>query len=348
MATTIDIVRFAAETVGDVSDEMMDFGRRALRLKYQTLYDAHLWRESLRVVNAQLDSSLGGVFFLPYDTEEVIFLSISYDGTNFKRLNYRERDWIERNTGMRNFLPGGTPNYHRAENLAWPYFASGGGLGPGKFTFTSYDTGIFTLFIAGTDATTGSMVNETYKVQAIVNPSDKSVNPAIVTTVHSFSQVTALSKGITNQPLLVQPQFPPGSAPISMPPGLSELIFTQLVLFPPPVLLDPNTGQPVTIYVRLQVKLKADTLGSDFSVPRISHIVDGLTEFTLAAMYKKSRQLSKSDSCEQKAIAHIQAAVQVEKNQSEMRQQVVPEVYEVGNYMLDNYYRVTSAYPFGY
>ena len=180
MSQMIDIVRFAAETVGDVSDEMMDFGRRALRLKYQTLYDAHLWRESMRLINSQLDPTLGGVFFLPYDTEEVIFFSLSYDGLNFTRLNYRERDWMELHA------PGGIPSYYRAENLAWPYFASSGNSGPGQFTFTSYDTGIFTLFIGGLDAS-GSRVSETFKMQAIVNPSDKSVNPAVVTTTHSFA-----------------------------------------------------------------------------------------------------------------------------------------------------------------
>jgi hypothetical protein len=341
MATCIDIIKFAASTVGDVSDEMIEFGRTALRLKYKTLYDSHLWRESLREISDQLDPSSGGSYFLPYDAEEVIFFSLSFDGINFNRLNYRERDWMERHGGARIALPGTAPTYHRAENLAWPYF------GPGKFTFTSYDTGIFTLFIAGTDAATGNMVNETYKMQAIVNPSDKSVNPAVVTTTFSYQQVTALSKGVTNLPLLVVPQFPPGNAGISMTPGLPELIFTQLVLFPPPTLIDPNTGDPVIIPVRMQVKLKADVLGSDFAVPRISHIVDALTEFVLAAMYKKSRQLAKSDSCEQKAIAHIQAAVQIEKNQSEMRQQVVPTVYEVGDYMSEDRGNVSSTYPFG-
>jgi hypothetical protein len=161
--TVIDLVRFAAETVGDVSDEMMDFARRAIRLKYQTLYDAHLWRESLRVINSVLDSGLNGSFFLPYDAEEVIFFSISYDGRNFIRLNYRERDWMERNGGSMVSLPGGTPSYFRAENLAWPYY------GPGKFTFTSYDTSIFTLYISGLDLN-GHLVNETFKMQAIVNP----------------------------------------------------------------------------------------------------------------------------------------------------------------------------------
>ena len=201
--TRIEIVRFSAETVGDISDEMMDFGRRAIRLKYQTFYDAHLWRESLRVINSALDPSLGGVFFLPYDTEEVIFFSISYDGSSFIRLNYRERDWMERNSGSMVSIPGGTPSYFRAENLAWPY------IGPGKFTFTSYDTGIFTLYIAGTDVN-GSMVNETFKMQAIVNPGDQSVNPAVVTTANAYSQVTTLSKGITVTPLLVATQFPTG------------------------------------------------------------------------------------------------------------------------------------------
>lgn len=338
----IDIVRFAAETVGDISDEMMDFGRRALRLKYQTLYDAHAWRESMRVISGTLDPALGGSFFLPYDCEEVIFFSISYDGTNFIRLNYRERDWMERNAGSMVSIPGGTPSYYRSENLGWSYF------NPGTFTFTSYDTGIFTLFIAGTDAATGNMVNETYKMQAIVNPSDHSVNPAVVSSTHSFSLVTALSKGVTAMPLLIQPQFPLGGSGVSMPPGLSELVFTQLVLAPTPILTDPNSGNPITIPVRLQVKLKADTLGSDYSVPRISHIMDALTEFVLAAMYKKSRQLNKSDSCEQKAIAHVAAAVQIEKNQSEMRQQVIPVIYDQGDYLAYSNVGATSSYPWGW
>lgn len=320
---------------------MIEFGRQALRLKYQTLYDSHLWRESLRMIYSQLDPNLGGIFFLPYDTEEVIFFSISFDGTNFIRLNYRERDWMELHSSSRMSFPGSVPSYYRAENLGWPYF------GPGQFTFTSYDTGIFTLFIAGTETGTGNMVNETFKMQAIVNPGDQTVNPAVVTTLHSFDQVTAISKGVTAQPMLVQPQFPMGAASTSMPPGLGELVYTQLVLAPPPVLYD-SSNNPIIIPVRLQVKLKADTLGSDYSVPRISHIMDAMTEFVLAAMYKKSRQLNKADNCEQKAIAHIQAAVQIEKSQSEMRQQAVPIVYDRGDYMADEAGMASSSYPWGW
>jgi hypothetical protein len=101
--------------------------------------------------------------------------------------------------------------------------------------------------------------------------------------------------------------------------------------------------------VQTQVKLKADALDNDMSVPRISHIWDALIEFTLSALYTRARQLTKADAREQKAIQHVQAAVNVEKNQSENRQQVVPTMYESGDYL--GYYGtgtyVTSAYPFG-
>lgn len=347
MATVIDLVRYAAETVGDISGEMLDYGKRALRLKYQTIYDSHLWRESMRIINSELDPDLGGIFFLPYDTEEVIFFSLSYDGLNYVRLNYRERDWTELHSNSRVTVPGGLPSYYRAENLAWPYLASGdGSTGPSQFTFTSYDTGIFTLFIGGLDVD-GNRVSETYKMQAIVNPDDKSVNPAVVTTTHAFRQVSDLSKGITDAPLLIQPQFPVGANPISMPPGQTDLLFTQLVLVPPPILFDSDNN-PITVPVRLQVKLKADTLGSDYAVPRLSHVTDALAEFVLAAMYKKGRQLNKSDNCEQKGIAHIQAAVNIEKNQSEMRQQVVPTIYESGDYLSKDTGGATSSYPWGW
>lgn len=338
--TALDIIKFAAETVGDISEEMLEFGRKAIRLKYQTLYDSHLWRESLRVIESSLNPDLKGVFFLPYDAEEVIFFSTSTGGGSYTRLSYRERDWTERHGGSQVSLPGSTPSYYRAENVAWPYF------GPGKMTFTSYDTRIFTLYIKGIDLN-GVAADETYKVQAITN-SDGSVNPAVVTTANAFYQIDTISKGKTNTPLAISPQFPPGgSMAIALPPGLPDLTFTQLVLTPPPVLVDPTTGDPYNVLTRLQVKLKADPLDSDYAVPRISHIMDGLIEFVLAAMYKKSRQLAKSDSCEQKAIAHIQAAVQIEKNQSENRQQVVPIIYESGDYLNSEYAKVTSSYPWG-
>ena len=83
-------------------------------------------------------------------------------------------------------------------------------------------------------------------------------------------------------------------------------------------------------------------------MPRVSHVTDALIQFTLAALYKKGRQLSKADNSEQKAIAHIQAAVQIEKNQSEMRQQVVPTFYDSGDYLNEgDYTRVSSSYPWG-
>ena len=108
---------------------------------------------------------MGESFSLPYDTEEVIFFSISWDGLNFTRMDYRERDWMESHATSRMSVPGRVPAYYRAENLAWPYF------GPGKFTFTTYDTGIFTLYIGGSDLN-GNQIAETYKMQAIINPGD--------------------------------------------------------------------------------------------------------------------------------------------------------------------------------
>ena len=177
-------------------------------------------------------------------------------------------------------------------------------------------------------------------MQAAINP-DTTTNPAIVTTVNSFAQINVLSKGGTSMPLTVLPQFPGASAPSTIPASMSAAVYTHLVLYPAP----PANQQ---MYYRVQVKLKPDPLDSDYSVPRVSHVTDALIEFTLAALYKKGRQLSKADNSEQKAIAHIQAAVQIEKNQSEMRQQVVPTFYDSGDYLNQgDYTQVTSSYPWG-
>ena len=332
--TVLELANFACETVGDISPETLDFAKRAVRLKYAVMYDAHAWRESLRLLDGYpLDPDANGHIFLPLDAEEVIFLSLSTDGVNYARLVYRERDWIERFAGNAASVAGRNPFYYRAENLAWPY------LNPGQLTFTTYDPVLFVLFISGLDIN-GNTVQETYKMQAVINP-DNTTNPAIVTTVNSFVQINVLSKGGTTMPLTVLPQFPGASTPTVIPASMSAAVYTQLVLYPSPV-----TDQQ--LFYRVQVKLKPDPLDSDYSVPRVSHVTDALIEFTLAALYKKGRQLNKADNSEQKAIAHVQAAVNVEKNQSEMRQQVVPTLYDTGDYLNEgDYVRVTSSYPWG-
>ena len=111
--------------------------------------------------------------------------------------------------------------------------------------------------------------------------------------------------------------------------------------------LDPVRDGP-EIRGRLGVVPQADTLDNDMSVPRISHIMDALIEFTLSSLYTKARNLTKADSREAKAVEHMKAAVNVEKNQSEMHQQVVPTIYETGRYIdSEGYALVNSANPFG-
>jgi hypothetical protein len=330
--TCIDIANFACETTGDISSDALAYAKTALRLKYQTLYDAHNWREAMRVKVQPLDPTLGGVFFLPYDAEEVVSCSLSYDGASYVRLMYRERDWIERFYSPLMTLPGNTPWFYRAENLAWPY------SNPGHFTFTTSEKSSFQAYIAGTDSN-GFQISESFILQGAPQ-SDGSALPVSIGSANAYAQVTSLSKSVTETPLLIQAQLP--TSPVTMPAGASEFVFSQFVLYPP-----PNFTAGQTLYLRTQVKLKADTLDNDMSVPRISHIWDALICFTTGALWKRGKQLQKGKAEETDAMEHIKAAINVEKNQSEMRQQVVPAVYERGNYMDGRYEHATSYNPFG-
>jgi hypothetical protein len=332
--TINEIASFTTETVGDVSSEMVEFAKKSIRLKYQVLYDAHAWRESMRILDAQpIDPALNGTIFLPFDAEEVVFLSLSRDGRSYQRLNYRERDWIERAVPGQFSLPGDTPWYYRAENLAWPY------LNPGRFTFTTSDTAPFNVYIEGKDLN-GNPVNEEFTLNAILN-ADNTIIPSSISTANQYSMVFSLSKTAGN--VKVQADFPAASTVITA--GSSELVFSQFVLYPAPIFTDQNSN-PIPYWFRTQVKLKADTLDNDQSVPRISHIWDALVEFTLSSLYTRARQLAKADAREAKAIAHVQAAVQIEKNQSEFRQQVTPVIYDQGDYMAASS-GVSSSFPFG-
>jgi hypothetical protein len=125
------------------------------------------------------------------------------------------------------------------------------------------------------------------------------------------------------------------------------LVFTQLILQPPPTGKNPD-GSPLTIYIRIHVKLKPDTLDNDYSVPRLSHIWDALVSFTTGNLWKRMGQLNKFNSEEQIAMQHIKAAINIEKNQSEFFQQAVPVTYETGDYLRGWYQnRPTSWNPFG-
>jgi len=334
--TVADIAQFAAETTGDISSEGLDYAKRALRLKYATLYDAHNWRESMRVLDGvPLDPTMNGVFFLPYDAEEVIFCSLSYDGVSYVRLNYRERDWIERFTYPAYNLPGNTPWFYRAENLAWPY------PNPGNFTFTTSNKDPFNVYIAGRDAN-DQPISESFIMQGTPQAGGIYL-PASLTTQNAYKTVTVLSGQVTTMPLTISA----GGHTFVMPPAMTELVFTQIVLEPPPIGTAPGGG-PLQSWIRTQVKLKPDSLDNDMSVPRISHIWDALVCFTTAALWKRLSQLTKANSEEQIAMEHVKAAIQVEKNQSEFFQQAVPVTYEYGDYLKGWWWnRATSWNPFG-
>jgi hypothetical protein len=328
--TVDEIVIYCAESIGDTSSETKDFAARALRLKYATLYDAHAWRESMRTLEAvPVDPALNGSIFLPYDCEEVIFLSLSRDAVNYSRLLYRDRDWIERVAGPTFLSPGNLPWYYRGENLAWPAF------NPGRLTFTTSTTSPFTVSIEGRTLA-GDPVQESFILNGIPNP-DGTTTPVSVTTVNSYAYVTSLSK--TGGILKIQG----AGSPITMSAADNSAVFSQFVLYPPPVFTNPD-GSNNTLYARIRVKLKCDPLDSGMSVPRISHIFDALIEFTLSSLYTRDRQLTKADTREQKAIAHIQAAVNLEKNQAESFQQVIPTIYDTGSY-LDRGVYVSSLNP---
>ena len=333
--TLADIATFTTQTVGDISSDAVAYAKSAVRLKYKTLYDAHAWRESMRVFNITLDPTLNGVFFLPYDAEEMIFCKLSRDLVNYQRLQYRERDWIERAYYTAIVQPGYTPFYYRAENLGWPY------IGPGQLTFTTSDQSPFNIYIEGKDFS-GNPLNESFILNGTLQPDGITVTPGTVTTAGLYQIVTSLSKDGGN---LTVSDSATGK-PIGIGQAASQLIFSQFVLYPP--LIWTNTdGTSIPYLIQAQAKLKPDTLDNDMSVPRISHIWDALIEFTLSSLFTRARNLTKADSREQKAIQHIQAAVNVEKNQSESFQQVQPTIYDQGDYLAYGYVNVSSVNPFG-
>jgi len=322
-----DIAEYACEQTGDISSDALSYAKKAVRLKYATLYDAHNWREAMRTVEGlPLDSTLNGGFFLPYDAEEVVFCSLSYDQHFYTRLEYRERDWIERAAPTSASLPGLIPWFYRAENLAWPVIPAG------PVTFTTANASPFAVYIAGRD-NSDLPISERFILQGTPPASGSTYLPFSITTVNSYKLITDLSKEITSVPLTVQT----AAQTLVLSPGITESVYTQIILYPPPA---------APAWVRIQVKLKPDPLSDDMSVPRISHIWDALISFTVGALWDRLQQISKAQAKNADGMEHVKAAVNLEKNQAEFRQQVMPTIYDRGDYLYGQV-AITSANPFG-
>ena len=182
------------------------------------------------------------------------------------------------------------------------------------------------------------ILNGTLQVDGIT------VNPGTVTTKGLYKFVTSLSKDGGN---LTVTDSATGKT-IGLGLAAAQLIFSQFFLYRPLIWTNPD-GTPIPYSIQCQAKLKPDSLDNDMSVPRISHLWDSLIEFTLSALYTRARQLTKADAREQKAIQHMQAAINIEKNQSASFQQTIPTIYDSGDY-LGLYGQGTyemSSYPFG-
>jgi hypothetical protein len=298
-----DIIDHCTETAGDVDDESKDFARKAIRLRYQLLYGAHLWQESIRSFRLSIADS--DSFFLPIDCELIVYVVPLLDGIKGPRLVYREADWIEQNAP---FSYGLVPRYfYRLANLAMPTLA------PGALSFSVKDTTPIDLYVAGTDAS-GQAISEKF----LVSTSSPST-PATPVSANSYGLVSTIAKSLSTYPLTVTAQ---DGTVAQMTPASTELVFTRGALWP------ALSGRAE---LSIGAKLRADPLDDDMSVPRISRLWNPLIAFTLAALYKRQRQLTKAQSEFQEAGDMVKAAVNEEKNQAAFRQQVVPVNYE-GNF----------------
>jgi hypothetical protein len=311
--TTGEIIEFVCATAGDIDDDSKDFARSAIRLRYQLLYGAHLWQESIEsstVAVADTDT-----FFLPGDCELIVFVTIGG-----KRLAYREADWIQQNAAS---ASAQSPSYfYRAPNLALPTLVAG------ALTFTVKDTTPINIYVSGTD-TAGKLLSEKL-LASTTSPS----TPATPVTTNSYTQVTTLSKDPSSYPVGVQAAD--GSS-AEMAPSARDSVFTRGTLWPA---VSGNADLAVG------AKLRADLLEDDMSVPRISRLWNPLIGFTLAALYKRQRQLSKAQAETQDAMQMVQAAISEEKNQAAFRQQVVPVAYD-GNVFPWDVVTSSSSNPWG-
>jgi hypothetical protein len=301
---------FATATVGDIDEDSVAFAKKSIRLRYQLLYGAHNWVEAQKRVTVGPYSNTGD-FYLPLDCELILYVVPMY-GPNPSdrgvRLAYAEQDWLDTWAGG---LAGGyAPRYfYRGPNVALPT------SNVGSLSFSVKDTSPIAIYVAGEDAN-GNPLSE----RLIANTTDPST-PARPVSTNSYSVVTTLSKDISVYPVGVTAG---DGTTASIGAQSTELVYTKGTVFP------AIGANPVSLNVG--VKLRADILDDDHAVPRVSRLWNPLLSFTIAALYKRQRQLAKAQAEVQDAQAMIQAAVSEEHNQAAFRQQAVPTNYDAVPY----------------
>jgi len=322
--TVADISDYCTKVVGDIDQDTVAFAKQAIRLRYQILYGSHNWQESIQSSNLTLSDT--DTFFLPGDSELVIWVVPFINNVKYSKLAYRERDWIETHAAIGPYFTnyGPIPSYfYRAPNVALPT------LSPGALTFSVLDTSPVQIYVTGKDAN-GNQVSETF-LASTSTPG----TPSRPTSANTYSTVLTISKGASVYPVSVTAA---DGTSATMSPGQTELVFTQGVMWPPLV----GTG---TFYVG--AKMRADILDNDLSVPRVSRLWNVLISYTKAELLQRQRQWGKAQAQTQDALSLVSAAVNEEKNQAAFRQQVVPMQYDGNFFPWGSAQYPTTTYPWG-
>ena len=322
--TISDLSNYATQTVGDIDADSVAYAKQAARLRYQILYGAHLWQESIQDYSFTLADT--DTFWLPLDAELIVWVVPFINNVKYSKLAYRERDWIETHAAIGPYFTnyGPIPCYfYRAPNVALP------SANPGAIILSVLDTTPVTIYLAGTDSS-GNQVSE-----SLLASTSLPGTPAMPVSKNTYSKLLTLSKSVSTNPVTVTAA---DGTTAQMSPGQTELVFTQGVMWPP-------LQGSATFYIG--AKLRADRLENDMSVPRVSRLWNILLSYTVAELLKRQRQWGKAQAMSQEALQLIEAAVKEEKNQASFRQQVVPQVYDGNFFPWGSAQYPTTTYPWG-
>jgi hypothetical protein len=322
--TLSDLADYCTKTVGDIDQDTVAFAKQAARLRYSLWYGAHSWQEAIADFNLTLSDT--DTFWLPVDSELIIWVVPFINGMKYSRLRYRERDWIEQNAAIGPYFTnyGPIPCYfYRAPNVALP------STNPGALSFSVLDTSPISIYVAGKDAS-GKAISERISAST-ATPGI----PSQPSSANTYAVVSTIGKGASVYPVTVTGA---DGTTAQMSPTQTGLVYTQGRFWPPLT----GTG---TFYVG--AKLRADLLDDDLSVPRISRLWNALISATTAALLERQRQYGKAQAKTQEAQQVMQAAVNEEKNQAAFRQQVVPQVYDGNFFPWGSAQYPSTTYPWG-
>lgn len=303
MLTLSEIAELACDKVNRNDTDSLALCKKFVKRRYQLVYNSHLWKDSLEIVETNNDASDYSIAIMPRWMERVVSVKEGDENT----LSVEEQSlFFRRDPGLIG-RDGSCSAFHQIKPYFWPILLTNAyGI---TVTVDDDDAGRFFYLKDRSGHST------TVQFQAGL---DEESAPVI-----SLSSFDLDNLRITKDITTGQVALNVGPTLVILGPEDTSLRYERIRLL-------ENPGETVNLMVL--GKRRADLLEDDGDAPQVQGIDDALIAHAQADMLERDRQYAKAELKRKEANAQVKVAIDLERNQSASSFLITPASY----YLIQN------------